>query len=458
MVGVAEPVPVHGGWPVLGALPGLRRDVLGELEKASLKGDLVRLALPALPPVFLMTHPDGVRQMLQTRSDNYGRTPFHDRLKPVLGEGLLTADGEAWARQRKLLQPHFSAASVRRFVPTIAGVVHNRCSSWAASGPAGATVDMGEEMSTLTLEIILRCMFGRAATDDIGWAIRIAQSEVADRFWRPIDWPSWLPTPANRRFQAALDAMDAAVDRILDERTGGEGHDDLLRSLETAYAPDACPVGQRRAGKEETRLLRDEAMTTLLAGHETSAVGLAWALHVLARHQDVASEVRAEARATFGDAGPSAEEAGTLVQTRAVVNEAMRLYPPAPWFGRRARADDELLGQPIPAGALVLFSPWLLHRDERWWPDPLAFDPGRFQGERNKTRRPWSFLPFGGGPRSCIGLNLAMTEMTVALAMIVRNFDLVPTNDPTPRPEALITLRPAGPLRVTLEPVGETGD
>jgi cytochrome P450 len=245
--------------------------------------------------------------------------------------------------------------------------------------------------------------------------------------------------------------MDEVVDRILAERTGGDCHDDLLRSLETAYAPDGCPAGG------EQRLLRDEAMTTLLAGHETSAVGLAWTLHLLARHQDVAGEVRAEARATFGDDGPSAEAAGALVQTRAVVNEAMRLFPPVPWFGRRARAPDELLGRPIPAGAIVLCSPWLLHRDPRWWADPLTFDPGRFEGERNKTRRPWSFLPFGGGPRSCIGLNLAMTEMTVALAMIVRDFDLVPTNDPTPRPEALVTLRPSGPLRVTLEPVGATG-
>ncbi len=445
-------VPVHGGWPVLGALPGLRRDLLGELEQAAAKGDLVRLILPLLPPVFLVTHPDGVRHILQARADNYGRTLFHDRLKVVLGEGLLTADGEAWARQRKLLQPHFSAAAVRRFVPTIAGVVHNRCSSWAASGETGTTVDVAEEMSSLTLEIILRCMFGRAATGDIGWAVRIGQAYVADRFWRPVDWPAWLPTAANRRFKQALDAMDAAVDRILDERTAGDGHDDLLRSLTTVYAPGGC-----RAAGGNQRLLRDEAMTTLLAGHETSAVALTWALHLLANHADTAAAIHAEALATFGDAGPSADETGALVQTRAVVNEAMRLFPPVPWFARSALAGDEVLGQPIPAGALVLLSPWLLHRDARWWPDPLTFDPGRFQGERNKTRRPWSFLPFGGGPRTCIGLNLAMTEMTVALAMIVRDFDLVPTNDPTPCPEALITLRPAGPLRVTLKPAGETG-
>ena len=453
MARVAERVPVHGGWPVLGALPGLRRDLLGELEKASAKGDLVRLILPAMPPVFLVTHPDGIRQMLQARADNYGRTPFHDRLKAALGEGLLTADGEAWALQRRVLQPHFSAASVRRFVPTIAGVVRARCSSWAASGGAGATLEVAEEMSTLTLEIILRCMFGRAATDDIGRSLRVAQRHVADRFWHPVDWSAWLPTPANRRFRQALGAMEAAVNRVLEGRSGEEGHDDLVRSLETIYASGGSPAGGRPAGGGDKRLLRDEAMTILLAGHETSAVALAWVLHVLARHGDVTAAIRAEALATFGDAGPTADEAGALVQTQAVVNEAMRLYPPVPWFGRRARIDDELFGQSIPAGALVLFSPWLLHRDERWWPDPLAFDPGRFQGERNKTRRPWSFLPFGGGPRSCIGLNLAMTEMTVALAMIVRSFDLVAADNQKPRPEALITLRPSGPLRVALKPI-----
>lgn len=441
-------IPVHGGWPLLGALPGLRRDVLKELERAAEKGDLVRLALPALPPVFLLTCPDGIRQVLQTRAESYGRTRFHDRLKPVMGEGLVTADGEHWRRQRQFLQPHFNASAVRRFVPTITAAVRGRARLWEGADGTGTEIDVAEEMSVLTLEIILRCMFGRAATDDISSAIREAQAYIAASFWRSFDWPTWLPTPANRRFRRALSTMEGAVKHILEARVGSDDHDDLLRSLESVYSPSACPAGQG-----EERLLRDEAMTILLAGHETSAVALAWALHLVALNGDVADEIRAEATNTLGEAGPSDDNASSLVRTRAVVNEAMRLFPPVPWSARRARTDDQLLGQLIPAGAIVIFSPWLLHRDKRWWSSPVVFDPGRFLGERNKRRRPWSFIPFGGGPRTCIGLHLAMTEMVVVLAMIVRDFELSLADRATPTPQALVTLRPTKPLPITFKPI-----
>lgn len=452
------PIPLHGGWPILGAFPGLRRNVLKELEKAATKGDLVRLALPALPPVFLVTCPDGIRHVLQGAAENYGRSRFHDQLKPVMGEGLLTADGETWRRQRELLQPHFGASAVRRFVPAIATVVRSRSAAWSATGPAGTEIDVAEEMSALTLEIILRCMFGRADTDDISVAIRIAQSHIAARFWRVIEWPVWLPTPANRRFARAIASIDGAVDRILEGRRLADTRDDLLRSLQSVHGHAGCPAAHLPAAHLQAahlsdRRLRDEIITILLAGHETSGVALAWALYLLARHPGAAGDIRAEVAATFGQGVPSADQVGALSRTRAVVNETMRLFPPAPWFARRARTADRLLGHPIPRDALVIVSPWLLHRDERWWSDPAAFDPGRFLGERNKARRPWAFIPFGGGPRSCIGLHLAMTEMVVALALIVRDFELSLADHQAPQPQAVITLRPLGALPIRFRPL-----
>ena len=450
---MSTPLPLHGGWPILGAYPGLRRNVLQELENAATKGDLVRLALPALPPVFLVNCPDGIRHVLQGAAETYGRSRFHDQLKPVLGEGLLTADGETWRRQKDLLQPHFGASAVRRFVPAIAAVVQSRSAIWSAGGPAGTEIDVAEDMSALTLEIILRCMFGRADTDDISLAIRIAQSHIAARFWRVIEWPVWLPTPANRRFAGAIAAIDGAVDRILEGRPIDDTRDDLLRSLRSVHGHAACPAAPPAAARPGDRGLRDEIVTILLAGHETSAVALAWALYLLARHPGAADDIRAEVSATCGDGVPSADQVGGLARTRAVINETMRLFPPVPWFARRARTADRLLGHPIPRDALVIFSPWLLHRDERWWPNPRAFDPGRFLDERNKVRRPWTFMPFGGGPRSCIGLHLAMTEMVVALALIVRDFELSSADRRAPQPQAVITLRPAGPLPIRLRPV-----
>ena len=439
----AAPV-LRGKVPVLGVLPALARDPLAVFERARPLGDVVRLAVPGRP-VFVLADPAHIRRVLQENHANYRRTPFHDQLKSVLGEGLLTSEDKLWHRQRRLLQPAFRAERIRRFVGAMAAAAAELADRWDAAGP-GRVLDVSREMSGLALDVVVRCMFGgerRGGDAAISAAVHEAQDWIAGRFWSLAPgWTERLPTPANRRFRRALATLDAALMGIVGKRlAAGEAGHDLLGMLLAAQGEGAGP---------DARQVRDEAMTMLMAGHETSAATLTWTWHLLARHPAVADAVRDEAVRVFGDARPDMEGLGRLDLTRAVIEEAMRLYPPAAWFGRLAAGPDRIAGYPIPAGAITVLSPWLVQRDPRLWPDPDRFDPARFAPGTRVA--PYAYFPFGGGPRTCIGNHFAMTEMLVAMAVLAPRFRLRHAGDGSVRPELLVTLRPAGGLPMRAEP------
>ena len=441
----ASPPVLRGTVPLLGVLPALARDPLAVFERARPLGDVVRLAVPGRP-IFVLADPAHVRRVLQENHANYRRTPFHDKLKSVLGEGLLTSEDSLWHRQRRLLQPAFRAERTRRFVgamDTAAAELGNR---WEAAGP-GRVLDVSREMSDLALDVVVRCLLGqerRGGNAAISAAVREAQDWLAGRFWSLAPgWTERLPTAANRRFRRALATLDAALSRIVGERlAAGEAGHDLLGMLLAAQ--------QGSTGLDE-RQVRDEAMTMLLAGHETSAATLTWTWHLLACHPAIADAVCEEAVQVFGKhPRPDAEGLGRLDLTRAVIEEAMRLYPPVAWFGRLAAGPDRIAGYGVPAGAITVLSPWLVQRDPRLWPDPERFDPARFAPGTRVA--PYAYFPFGGGPRTCIGNHFAMTEMLVALAVLAPRFRLRHAGDGPVRPELLVTLRPAGGLPMRAEP------
>ena len=440
----AAPPVLHGRIPLLGVLPALARDSLAVFERAQALGDVVRIAVPGRHPLFLVAYPSHVRHVLQDKHVNYGRTPFHDRLKSVLGEGLVTSEGALWQRQRRLLQPAFRAERTRRFVETMSAAAAEVADRWRAA-EASQIVDVSDEMSGLALDIVVRCMFGqgrRGGDAVISAAVQEMQAWLSARFWSVApDWTERLPTPANRRFRRALAALDAAVGRIVAERLAAEeAGDDLLGML--LVAEDGAGV--------DAQQVRDEVTTALLAGHETSAATLTWAWHLLSQHPQVADAIRDEvARVLGGRLLPNADDLGQLDLTRAVIQEAMRLYPPAAWFGRLAAGPDRIGGHDIPAGAIVVLSPWIVQRDPRLWPEPERFDPARFMpGTRTA---PYTYFPFGGGPRSCIGTHFAMTEMLATLAVLVPRVRLRHASDAPIRPELLVTLRPAGGLPMRVE-------
>lgn len=435
---------LRGPWPVLGLLPALARDTLGVFERARALGEVVRLAVPGRHPVFVISEPRHIRHVLQDNHANYRRTPFHDRLKALLGEGLVTSEGALWQRQRRLLQPAFRAERIRRFVAIMGASAAELAARWQAA--EGQVVDVFEAMSGLALEIAIRSLFADEARGEdagIGEAVLEAQSWLSGRFWSLApDWTERLPTPANRRFRRAVARLDTVVGGIIARRLGeGRAGDDLLGMLLAAQGGEG--------GGIEERQVRDEAMTMLIAGHETSAAALAWTWHLLGAHPAVAEALREEAaRVLPGGRLPVPEDIAQLDLARAVIQEAMRLYPPVGWFGRLAAGPDRIGGHAIPAGAILVLSPWLVQRDPRHWPDPARFDPGRFAPGMRPA--PYTHFPFGGGPRTCIGNHFAMTEMVAALSVLAPRLRLDPVPGAEVRPELFVTLRPRGglPMRI----------
>jgi cytochrome P450 len=448
----AAPV-LRGNVPWLGVLPALARNPLAVFERARPLGDIVQLAMPGRHPLFVVAAPAHIRRVLQENNANYRRTPFHDRLKAVMGEGLVTSDGELWQRQRRLLQPAFRAERIRRFVESMAIAAAELAARWRNAADTGQVLDISREMSDLTLDIAVRCMFGqeqRGGDAAISAAVHAAQHWLSGRFWSLApNWTERLPTPANRRFRRALATLDAAVGHIIAERqAAGETGDDLLGMLLAA---------QEEGVGSDTRQVRDEAMTMLLAGHETSAAALTWVWHLLACHPEVADAVRGEIDCTLGGPrAPSPDDLGRLDLSRAVIQESMRLYPPVGWFGRLAAGPDRLGAHHIPRGAILALSPWLVQRDPRFWPEPERFDPARFTPGARPA--PYTYFPFGGGPRTCLGNHFAMIEMLVALTVLMPRFRLRPAAGTSVRPELRVTLRPAGGLPMVVERLPAAND
>jgi cytochrome P450 len=439
--------PVRRGLPLLGLLPQMRRDILSVLRAAQREqGDVVRLAMPGRQSVFLVSHPELIRSVLQDNPAHYPRSRLYDKLKPVLGNGLVTSEGELWRRHRRLIQPSFRAQRIRQFVATMGAATAELAGRWERAAGSIGSLDVAREMSSLALTILVRSMFSQSGRyDDIRPAVHQIQELLAARFWSLSSLFDYLPSPANRRFRHALRTLDAAVDAIIAARqTSDRLGDDLLGQLLGARDPDTGEALDRTA-------LRDEVMTMFLAGHETSANGLTWTWYLLARHPDWAERVQAEAQAVLARRVPEPADLDGLSVTRRVIQEALRLYPPVPWLSREAVGPAQLGGYNMPAGSILLVSPFVMHRDPRWWPEPDRFDPERFAPSSPDRRLPYSYFPFGGGPHTCIGHHFALTEMVVVLAMLSARFHLRLMASAPVAMQADVTLRPAGGMPMSID-------
>ncbi|HTK03977.1 MAG TPA: cytochrome P450 [Candidatus Eisenbacteria bacterium] len=427
---------------ILGNLPGMRRDPLGLLLRAAREhGDVSRLTL--VEKFSLLNHPDDVRHVLLTRYDAFAKTRLTVRIKPIVGDGLLTSDGEFWRRQRKLAQPAFHRTRLASFADTMATLTGEALSGWND----GDVIDVSDAMSRLTLRVIGRTMMGAELSDaasKVGRALTTALEITNDRFRRLSYFP-WLPTPSNIRFNRAMRVLDGLVASIIAERraTDADRGDLLSMFMETEDAD----TGERMTDKQ----LRDEAMTMLLAGHETTSNALAWAFHLLALHPEAAERVREEAVAAFGAGVPTFETMRRLPFSRWTIMEAMRLYPPVWLFARTATADLDLpSGHRVYAGDNILICPYTLHRDPVLWPDPEKFDPERFSEARSAGRHRTAYVPFSAGPRQCIGNEFALMEAAIILSMTCRDWRLGFARARAPEPEPSVTLRPKDGMPMTL--------
>lgn len=410
-------------------------------------GDVSRMDVLGTP-WFLLNHPDDIEEVMVRRHKIMRRDRYAVVLERALGLGLLTSDGELWKRQRRLMAQAFTPKRIRTYAGAMVDVTGRGLGSWRD----GAEINLHQEMSRITMEVVAEVLFGTGVSPDDVATVRGAMVDVNEFLASSPEavfrLPAWVPTPRNRRMNRAVEAIDGLLYRIIAERreaqaAGAAPRDDLLGILLAAQDDDG--VGM------EDRQLRDEAVTLFLAGHETTALALAHTLYLLSRVPDVERRVVAELREVLGDRPPTAADVKRLPYTERVLRESMRLFPPAWTTGREAAEAFELRGTTIPAGAQILMSPWVVHRDPRWFPNPEAFDPDRWRPERAAELPRYAYFPFGGGPRVCIGNHFAMMEATLVLAMVLQRYrvDLAPGQQLELEPS--VTLRQKGPgLRARL--------
>jgi cytochrome P450 len=390
---------------------------------------------------YLLSRPDLIEHVLVENNRNFTKTRILRKNRRLLGEGLLTSEGELWRRQRRLAQPAFHRKRVAAYGEVMAAFAERSLEAWRD----GETIDIHEEMVRLTLEVVAKCLFDAdvgAEAKDIGRAIKVALEDFSSQR-RLIRVPKSIPTPRNVRFEAAARRLDGIVRTIIEERRRSEeDRGDLLSMLMLARDEG----GDRMTDKQ----LRDEVMTLFLAGHETTANALSWTLWLLSSNAAAEAKLAEELGRVLGGRAPTVEDLPDLSYAERVVKESMRLYPPAWVMGREAIGECEVGGYRMPAGTTAFMSQWVVHRDPRYHPDPERFEPDRWTAGYEEGLPRFAYFPFGGGPRQCIGASFAMTEARLILATIAQRFrmELAPGQSVEPYPS--ITLRPKEGIRMTL--------
>jgi cytochrome P450 len=430
---------------LLGNLRDFRRDRLALFTRCARDhGDVVAVRLGHIPAVVL-SHPDAIEQVLVTQSRNFIKHFLLRMNRLLLGNGLLTSEGDFWLRQRRLIQPAFVRQSVLQYSDVMVAYAERLLAGWRD----GDTRDLHVEMTRLTLEIAAKTLFDADVAGDapeVGQALAVALARYERRIGGLYPVPVWLPTPGNRRLRRAVGRLDDIIFRFIRQRReSGSDRTDVLSLLLHARDEDGSRMTDRQ--------VRDEAMTLFLAGHETTALALTWTGYLLAQHPEVHDRLMVELREVLGDRAPAAGDLPRLRFTEHVVTESMRLYPPVYAFGREALHDCEVMGYHIPAGTTVFMSQWAMHHDPRWFHEPEKFLPERWADGLAQRLPKFAYFPFGGGPRLCVGNLFAMVEAVLVLATLARRFrfEVVPGQQIVPWPS--MTLRPRYGLRVVLRRV-----
>jgi cytochrome P450 len=417
----------------------VRRDLLGFFEECFREhGDAAYFRMGNRRSM-LLSHPDDIEQVLVTEHRRFNKNYGLQILKPLLGRGLLLNEGESWLRMRRLIQPAFSRQRVESYLPAMAESTTQMLDDWQT----GEERDIGPAMMQLAMTIAGRTLLGI----DVGQQFRevtglleIVMRDFLVRFRTALPIPYWIPTPRNLRLKHTIRRLDRILQRLIDERrAGGAGRGDFL-SLLLAARPEDNGVGP------SDRQIRDEVMTMFLAGHETTANALSWTWYLLGQHPEIQQQVRDEARSVLGGRQPEVSDIPKLVYCERVIREAMRLYPPAYVVGRRAIENITIGAHFIPAGTNVLMSQWLVHRDARWFDEPLCFNPDRWQGDFAQRLPKYAYFPFGGGPRVCIGATFALFEAPLILATMAARVELQLATEAPVAPLPVVTLRPSGPI------------
>ncbi len=426
-----------------------QRDPLGFLTHcARTYGDVVPLRFgPAR--VVLLSHPDLIEDVLVRKHQSFGKSRFVIKgVRPVLGTGLFSSDGELWRRQRRMMQPAFHRARIAAYGELMVAATRRMLATWRP----GERRDLFQDMSRLTLAIVANALFHADVEGDaaaVGKALTVGLEATNARLtslWAPL-LPDRFPSPANLRLRRVVRELDAIIFRIIAlRRASGEDPGDLLSLL--LHARDEEDDG----GGMTDHQLRDELMTLFLAGHETTAVALAWTWQLLSQHPAVEAKLVAELESVLGGRLPTADDLPRLAYTEMVVQEALRLYPPVWAISRDARVPCELGGQRVAAGTGVIMSQWVVQRDPRYFDRPDDFHPERWEDGLAKRLPRFAYFPFGGGPRRCIGAEFAMMEAILIVATVAHHVRLAAVPGPAVVPQVAVTLRPQHGVPLVVQP------
>jgi cytochrome P450 len=445
-------IPGPFGNPILGSILEIQRDNVQAFMDAWRKyGDIIHFRGPLT--INLLVHPDYVEHVLRDNVANYPRPEFvTDKLKSIVGEGLVAAEGERWTNARRVAQPAFDSERVKAFGQTMIETTGEMLEKWSGYAERGQPLDVKSEMMHISLANLATALFRfdlREALDQIEPAVYYALSHTNRRLTSAID-PQRFPVPSTRRFNATLNALNEVIYRIIGEhRKATDPTKDFVNMLLDSQDP--------KTGRAITdQQARDEVIGFFIAGHETVSSALTWAFYLLSQNPDCWRKLKAEVDDVLGGRTPTVDDVPNLKYTEYVLLEAMRHYPPIFVLMRRALEDDQIGGYHIPKDSTVVLCAYVTHRHPDFWENPEGFDPERFTPERSAGLPRMAYFPYGGGPRKCIGNTFAAIEMPVVVAMVAQRYrlDLIPGQVVFPEPA--ISLRPRDPLMMTVQRASTT--
>jgi cytochrome P450 len=430
------------GSPLLGNLPELRRDPLEFLTRCSRQyGDVVRYRVLHVT-AYLLSRPDYIEAVLTGSPTHFAKGRTLQAARTLLGDGLLTSEGETWRQQRRRVQPGFHREKLEAYAPFVVQCAERAIAGWRP----GETRDIAADMARLTLAIAARVIFG-INLDDEAYDLAAALGVFAAEFRRAMNTgllvPGTLPTPSNLRMRRAVRRLDDTLLRMIaDRRANGKTGNDLASELLRAQGEEGSRITDRG--------VRDDLMTLLVAGHETTALALMWSWYLLSQNREAAVKLRSEIDRVLGGRRPEAADLPRLTYAESVIKEALRLYPPVWTIPRVALDDCEIGGYPIPAGSSLAVSQWVMHRDPRYFDHPDDFDPERWADGLGARLPRFAFFPFGGGPRVCVGASLAYMEAILVLTAVAQRFDMTLAPGHPVEPWPTLTLHSRHGMRMVL--------
>ena len=433
------------GSPLFGNVFEPRGDAIGYLTKCAREyGDIVFFRFLGVPACFV-NRPEYIESVLVTQSNNFVKSKDYRAMRRVLGNGLLLSEGEFWRRQRKLIQPAFHQERIEAYADIMTGYTERMLASWSE----GLTLDIHAAMMHLTLGIVAKTLFDADVSreaEDVDAALTVLMGKFLRQAGMALLLPSWVPLPTSQLLKRAVGRLDKVIYGIIEQRrASGQMSGDLLSVFLQAHDEEGIGMTDGQ--------LHDEIMTLFLAGHETTANVLSWTWYLLGQNQEVEEKLVEELGSVLGGRVPTPADLPRLTYTDAVLRESMRLYPPVWVIGRCALAPFRLGGYELPADTNVLISQLIMHKDARYFPEPERFDPDRWNANdpRAVAVPRFAYLPFGGGPRVCIGAGFGMMEAVLLLATIAQRFrpEIVPGQNVKMQPT--VTLRPRNGIQVTLQ-------